>query len=169
MLPSKAPWVCFATGWRALVEFSKERPDWEQYRMVNFQGETFDPSRVLKNPHFAKNDAPSRYDLGLVSGVSPLFHHPASTFLEGQSNNRRHRRHVGLYKSHGWRLRQDQKIRDMAWSWYHCRVVYSGPEEFCRKYLLETGIELRTENIVKEIALCDDTFGYPRKGIHSDE
>ena len=135
VLRSKAPWLCFATGWRALVEFSKERPDWEQYRMVNFQGENFD----------------------------------LSTLLEGQSNNRRHRRHVKLYKSHGWRLRQDQKIRDMAWYWYQCRVVYSGPEEFCRKYLLETGIELRPENIVKEIVLCDDAFGYTRKGIHSDE
>ena len=35
------------------------------------------PSRVLKNPHFAKNDVPSRYEIGAGFRRFTLFHHPA--------------------------------------------------------------------------------------------
>jgi len=88
-----------------------------------------------------------------------------TTFMDAEHSNRKYRRKVSYYKGFGWRLRQDDKLKNMAWYWYQSRVVYSGPEEFCRKYLLEKGIELDPANISKEISLCDLATGYPRKNL----
>jgi len=85
--------------------------------------------------------------------------------LDGVFSERLHRLHSKIFKRYGYRLSQDEKLRNMAWYWYQCRVVYSGPDEFCRKYLLETGIELDPANISKEILLCDIANGYPRKNL----
>ena len=91
-----------------------------------------------------------------------------SRILEGVYNNRVHRRHVKVYKRFDCTLRQDEKIRETAILWYKSRVVYSGPEEFCKKYLLEKGIELRPENVGREIFECDLVTGYPRKNLAKD-
>jgi hypothetical protein len=85
--------------------------------------------------------------------------------LEGISSERLHRSHSRIFKRYGYRLSHDDKLRNTAWYWYQSRVVYSGPEEFCRKYLLETGIELDPANISKEILLHDIATGYPRKNL----
>lgn len=88
-----------------------------------------------------------------------------TTFMDAEHSNRKYRRKVSYYRSFGWRLRQDDKLKNMAWYWYQSRVVYSGPEEFCRKYLIEKGIELEPANVSKEILLCDMATGYPRKNL----
>lgn len=88
-----------------------------------------------------------------------------STIFEGEYRNRVHRRKVGQYKNFGLDLHHDEKFKNIAWYWYQCRVVYSGPEEFCREYLLETGIELRPENVDREIGECDIVTGYPRRNL----
>lgn len=85
--------------------------------------------------------------------------------LDGVFSERLHRLHSKILKRYGYRLSQDEKLRNMAWYWYQSRVVYSGPEEFCCKYLIETGIELDPANISKEILLCDIATGYPRKNL----
>ena len=85
--------------------------------------------------------------------------------LDGVSSERFHRLLSKALKRYGYRLSRDDKLRNMAWYWYQSRVVYSGPDEFCRKYLIETGIELDPANISKEILLCDIATGYPRKNL----
>lgn len=85
--------------------------------------------------------------------------------LEGVSKQRLHRALGKVFKRYGYKLNHDKKLRDIAWYWYQCRVVYAGPEEFCRKYLLDKGIELDPANISKEILLGDIATGYPRKNL----
>ena len=41
------------------------------------------------------------------------------------------------YKNAGFRLRHDQKLDNIVWRWYQSRVVYSGPEEYCRQLSLD--------------------------------
>lgn len=88
-----------------------------------------------------------------------------TTSMDAEHSNRKYRRKVSYYKGFGWRLRQDDKLKNMAWYWYQSRVVYSGPEEFCRKYLIEEGIKLDPANVDKEILLCDIATGYPRRNL----
>lgn len=85
--------------------------------------------------------------------------------LDGVFSERLHRLHSKIFKRYGYRLSHDDKLRNIAWYWYQSRVVYSGPNEFCREYLMETGIELDPANISKEILLCDIATGYPRKNL----
>jgi hypothetical protein len=66
------------------------------------------------------------------------------------------------YKNAGFRLRHDQKLDNIALRWYQSRVVYSGPEEYCRKLLLEEGEDLDPANVSNEIKECDEAIGYPR-------
>ena len=73
------------------------------------------------------------------------------------------------YKNAGFRLRHDQKLDNIAWRWYQSRVVYSGPEEYCRELLLEKGETLDPANVSNEIKECDEAIGYPRGGqVKSD-
>jgi hypothetical protein len=85
--------------------------------------------------------------------------------LAGVSSERLHRRRSRLLKRYGYRLSGDDKLRNIAWYWYQSRVVYSGPDEFCRKYLIEEGIGLDPANVSREIRLCDVATGYPRKNL----
>jgi len=84
--------------------------------------------------------------------------------LDGVFNERLHRKHSKIFKRYGYRLSQDEKLRNMAWYWYQCRVVYSGPEECCIKLQLE-GENWTSANLVKEIYLCDIATGYPRRNL----
>ena len=88
----------------------------------------------------------------------------SSAYLDGVSDDRLHRKYTKAFKHFNFKLTHERKLRDAAWYWYQCRVVYSGPEEFCIKHQLNTGIELLPSNISKEILLGDVATGYPRKG-----
>jgi hypothetical protein len=62
----------------------------------------------------------------------------------------------------GFKLKHDDKLdREAKW-WYECRVVYSGPEEFCRELALKGEI-LDPANVSKEIKEYDEAIGYPRE------
>jgi len=62
----------------------------------------------------------------------------------------------------GFKLKHDDKLdREAGW-WYQCRVVYSGPEEFCRELALR-GEVLDPANVSKEIKEFDEAMGYPRE------
>ena len=84
--------------------------------------------------------------------------------LYGVDNERVHRMHSRLFKGLGYQLSHDDKLKRVARRWYQCRVVYSGPEEFCIKSQLE-GIDLDPAKISKEIWLGDIATGYPRKNL----
>lgn len=86
-----------------------------------------------------------------------------SSALDGVSE-RVHRLHSRLFKQYGYRLSHDKKLRNIARLWYLSRVVYSGPEECCIKLQLE-GENWTTDNLVKEILLCDIATGYPRRNL----
>jgi hypothetical protein len=77
--------------------------------------------------------------------------------------NRIHRNLTRQYKSSGFILIHDQTLENLAQIWYQCRVVYSGPGEYCRKMLLEKGVTLDSANISNEIKICDEIIGYPRR------
>jgi hypothetical protein len=92
---------------------------------------------------------------GIVLDVSVLY---------GVGDEHVHRMHSKLFKGLGYQLSHDDKLKIVAWRWYQCRVVYSGPEEFCIKSQLE-GIDLDPANISKEIWLGDIATGYPGKNL----
>ena len=77
---------------------------------------------------------------------------------------RLHRYLTKQYKSAGFKLKHDQKMDNIAWRWYQSRVIHTGPEEYCRKLLLEKGEDLDAANISNEIKECDEAIGYPRGG-----
>jgi hypothetical protein len=77
---------------------------------------------------------------------------------------RMHRDLVKNYKSSGFALKHDQKLKSIAERWYQCRVVNTGPEEYCRLMLINKGITLYPANISNEIKECDEAVGYPRAG-----
>jgi len=66
------------------------------------------------------------------------------------------------YKNAGFRLRHDQKLDNIALRWYKSRVIYSGPEEYCRRLSLNGGEDLDPANVSNEIKECDEAIGYPR-------
>lgn len=69
---------------------------------------------------------------------------------------------AGQYKRAGYALRHDEKMAQIAWRWYQCRVVHSGPKEFC-DWLRRTEKEyLEPDNVSHEIKECDEAMGYPR-------
>ena len=88
-----------------------------------------------------------------------------SPLVDGVTDNRKHRKYSKVFKHLGYRLRNTEKLKTMARYWYQSRVAYSGPEEFCRRHLLDKGIELDPANISKEIMLCDKAMGYPRRNM----
>ena len=92
---------------------------------------------------------------GIVLDVSVLY---------GEGDERVQRLHSKLFKGLGYQLSRDEKLKRAAWRWYQCRVVYSGPEEFCIKSQLE-GIDLDPVSVSKEIWLGDIATGYPRKDL----
>jgi hypothetical protein len=90
---------------------------------------------------------------GIVLDVSILY---------SEGDERVQRLHSKLFKGLAYQLSHDEKLKKVAWRWYQCRVLYSGPEEFCIKSQLE-GIDLDPANVSKEILLGDIATGYPKK------
>jgi hypothetical protein len=80
-----------------------------------------------------------------------------------QPTSRMHRRIIVDAKNAKLFLVHDAKVYQTAERWYQCRVVYSGPEEFCRQQLLSNKEELYPASVNKEIRECDEAMGYPRE------
>jgi hypothetical protein len=87
-----------------------------------------------------------------------------SNFIEGESR-RMHGFHVPLLKMYGYRLHQDGTMKDISLYWYQSRVVYSGPEEFCREYYKKEDVYLDSRNVNRMILECDIAAGYPRRHL----
>ena len=87
-----------------------------------------------------------------------------SNFIDGESR-KMHEFHVPILNMYGYRLHQDGKIRDRAWYWYQSRVVFSGVEEFCRKYYKKEKVYLDSRNINRLIKEYDIATGYPRRHL----
>jgi len=84
--------------------------------------------------------------------------------LADSPTTRKHRVQTKSYKQGGYRLRHGDRIARMACLWYYCRVVYSGPEEFCMEvWKRDTDtVKLEASNVSNEIRACDEAIGYPR-------
>ncbi len=74
--------------------------------------------------------------------------------------NREIRRHL---RKLGFELQHFSKITSDAEKWYGCRVIYAGPEEFCRVQYRNTGIFLDPRNVGADIKIFDYATGYPRR------
>ena len=85
-----------------------------------------------------------------------------SEIIHGGVALRLHRQLVNQYKKSGFLLKHDATLDKAAWDWYQCRVVYSGPAEYCRELSLKKGIDLDPANVSNEIKECDEAVGYPR-------
>jgi len=70
---------------------------------------------------------------------------------------------VKTFKDAGFKQHHGESLLELADHWYHSRVVYSGPEEYCREHYKKTGIWLDSINITRNIAAIDEATGYPRK------
>ncbi len=88
--------------------------------------------------------------------------HDLTRFLAEKPGTREHHIWVQAYKRAGYTLWHDDKIARMASMWYQCRVVYSGPQEFCMKMRYEDIAWLEPSNVSIEIRECDYAIGYPR-------
>ena len=102
------------------------------------------------------------FDSRLISSGDKEF--GLSNFIDGESR-KMHDFHVPLLNMYGYRLHQDGKIRDRAWYWYQSRVVFSGVEEFCRKYYKKEKIYFDSRNINRLIKEYDIATGYPRRHL----
>ena len=69
---------------------------------------------------------------------------------------------TGQFKLAGWEMFHDEKMEQIAERWYQCRVVCSGPKEYCLNLHKTTNIYLDSGNVSKEIKECDKVMGYPR-------
>lgn len=85
-----------------------------------------------------------------------------ATFLDSTPNNRVYRSRTKKYRSHNWKWRNDSRLMRIAWRWYQCRVVYSGPTEFCQSRDFRSEETPDPNEIDREIAGCDKAVGYPR-------
>lgn len=70
---------------------------------------------------------------------------------------------INSYQKYDFALKHDEKLLSVAEKWYQVRVIYSGPEEFCRRYYNDKGIYYDPRNIINEIKICDYAIGYPRR------
>ncbi|MFC1864757.1 hypothetical protein ACFLYG_02905 [Chloroflexota bacterium] len=71
------------------------------------------------------------------------------------------------FKKSGFFLKHEDTIESTAMKWYQCRVVYLGPEEYCRQLELKGETEYPS-NISNEIKICDEAMGYPRRNLRKE-
>ncbi len=60
------------------------------------------------------------------------------------------------------RLHHNDSLLDIANHWYQSRVVYSGPEEYCRKHYDKAHVWFEPTNVTRDIAIVDLATGYQR-------
>jgi len=82
--------------------------------------------------------------------------------LADKSTDRDRRNWTKAYKKAGYKLWDDDRIVRIAVTWYQCRVVCSGPEEFCREMFRQNIAVRDASNVSNEIKDCDYAVGYPR-------
>ncbi|MFC1954024.1 hypothetical protein ACFLU7_00500 [Chloroflexota bacterium] len=95
--------------------------------------------------------------------------HNLGDIVSGKIPDRMHRELATNYINAGFKLKHDQKLKGGAGLWYDCRVTYSGPEEYCRKMLINNEVELHPANVSNEIKPFDEAVGYPRGGKGSTQ
>jgi len=83
--------------------------------------------------------------------------------VNDETTTRIHRKLSKEYNDAGFLRKGDDTLDNVTWLWYQCRVAYSGPEEYCRKLLLDNGERLDSANVSNEIRDCDEAIGYPRR------
>ena len=66
------------------------------------------------------------------------------------------------FNKSGFFLKHEDTIESTALKWYQCRIVYSGPEEYCRQLALKGETEYQS-NVSQQIKVCDEAMGYPRR------
>ncbi|MFX1537131.1 MAG: hypothetical protein ACFFDI_23210 [Promethearchaeota archaeon] len=71
------------------------------------------------------------------------------------------------FKSSGFCLTHEDTIESTALKWYQCRVVYSGPEKYCRQMDLK-GVTEYPSNVSRQIKACDEAMGYPRRELKKE-
>jgi len=113
---------------------------------------------AASQPDFEKNR---------IAEFAGLLFDPA-TFLDGTPNNRDYRSRTKKYRSHNWKWRNDSRIMRIAWHWYQCRVVYSGPTEFCQSGDSTSEATTDPNDIDREIAGCDEAVGYTRGNLSKE-
>jgi hypothetical protein len=84
--------------------------------------------------------------------------------LVAAKDSRQRRQVIAELKANGYKLRKDRVYLDRAWKWYQSRVVFDGPEEFCRTLYNTSEVWLWPDNVNNEIKECDYAVGYPRRG-----
>lgn len=83
--------------------------------------------------------------------------------LNGNVPNSANRKLSKGYTKGGFRRKNEDKLEETAERWYQCRVVYSGPEQYCREMYKKTKIPIYAGNVSNEIKQCDDALGYIRE------
>ena len=71
------------------------------------------------------------------------------------------------FKKSGFNLKHEDTVESTAMKWYQCRVVYSGPEEYCLKLALKGETEYPS-NVSQQIKVCDEAMGYPRRNLKKE-
>ena len=71
------------------------------------------------------------------------------------------------FKKSGFFLKHEDTIESTALKWYQCRIVYSGPEEYCLKLALKGETEYPS-NVSQQIKVCDEAMGYPRRNLKKE-
>jgi len=88
-----------------------------------------------------------------------------STFMDGTTKNRVHRKRTKLYDKFGWKLRHDHKLIKKAELWYQVRVIFNGPTEYCRSKDFISEETPDPNDILKEIKICDEALSDQKKRL----
>lgn len=101
-------------------------------------------------------------------GKIPMLKHgkhlySVDTVMAGNLPDRAYRSLVSQYLGAEYRRMNDSRIDNIAKHWYQCRVVHSGPKEYCLHLLKTTGEILDPANLSNEIKECDEAIGYARE------
>lgn len=67
---------------------------------------------------------------------------------------------IAIYKRYKFTLKHDKKLLFDADQWYQCRVVFPGPEEYCRTQYKKTDIFVDPKNVDKAIKPFDLVTNY---------
>lgn len=82
--------------------------------------------------------------------------------IENRAKRRSHEKLSHEYIKGGFRLKDEYSIAQKAKMWYGSRVIYSGPEEFCRESLLKNELDNVRSTVSHQIAEIDEAMGYQR-------
>ncbi len=108
-----------------------------------------------------------RLDIDNMGRIRMFAHKRKSYSIDAVTNGRipeRVRREMTRqYLEAGFKLMHIHKLKSATTRWYQCRVVFSGPEEYCRRQELAGKENLDPANVSNEIRIIDEVLGYRRK------